>query len=84
MKGDFKVRELSKLVQNSLGSIYTNYRPFQISDGQNLSFNFKIYNKIVDVFFPEVRFDPNTFIKGNIVADEGDFKLNFEYRSTYR
>lgn len=78
MKGDFKVRELGKLVQNSLGSIYTNYRPFQISDGQNLSFNFKIYNKIVDVFFPEVRFDPNTFIKGNIVADEGDFKLNFE------
>ncbi|WP_430426602.1 hypothetical protein [Maribacter litoralis] len=78
MKGNFKVKELGKLVQNSLGSIYTNYRPFQISDGQNLSFNFKIYNKIVDVFFPEVRFDPNTFIKGNIVADEGDFKLNFE------
>nr|WP_245233015.1 translocation/assembly module TamB domain-containing protein [Maribacter forsetii] len=77
MKGNFKVRELGKLVQNSLGSIYTNYRPFQISDGQNLSFNFKIYNKIVDVFFPEVRFDPNTFIKGNIVADDGDFKLNF-------
>ena len=78
MKGNFKVRELGKLVQNSLGSIYTNYRPFQISDGQNLSFNFKIYNKIVEVFFPEVRFDANTFIKGNIVADEGDFKLNFE------
>ncbi|AZQ58511.1 translocation/assembly module TamB [Maribacter sp. MJ134] len=78
MKGDFRVKELGKLVQNSLGSIYTNYRPFQISDGQNLTFNFKIYNKIVDVFFPEVKFDPNTFIKGKIVADEGDFKLNFE------
>lgn len=78
MKGNFKVKELDKLVQNSLGSIYTNYKPFEISNGQNLSFNFKIYNKIVDVFFPDVRFDPNTFIKGNIVADEGDFKLNFE------
>lgn len=78
MKGNFKVRELGKLMQNSLGSIYTNYRPFKISGGQNLSFNFKIYNKIVDVFFPEVKFDPNTFIKGKIVADEGDFKLNFE------
>lgn len=78
MKGNFKVSELGKLVQNSLGSIYTNYRPFEISGGQNLSFNFKIYNKIVDIFFPEVRFDPNTFIKGKIVADEGDFKLNFE------
>lgn len=78
MKGNFKVSELGKLVQNSLGSIYTNYRPFDISGGQNLTFNFRIYNKIVDIFFPEVRFDPNTFIKGKIVADEGDFKLNFE------
>ncbi len=78
MKGNFKVNELGKLVQNSIGSIYTNYRPFEISPGQNLNFNFKIYNKIVDVFFPEVKFDPNTFIKGKIVSDEGDFKLNFE------
>ncbi len=77
MKGNFKVKELGKLVQNSLGSIYTNYRPFEISEGQTLAFNFKIYNKIVDVFFPEVKFDPNTFIRGNIIADEGDFKLNF-------
>ncbi|MRH99136.1 translocation/assembly module TamB [Kriegella sp. EG-1] len=77
MKGKFKVSELDKLVKNSLGSIYTNYRPFEISEGQTLNFNFKIYNKIVDVFFPEVTFDPNTFIKGNIIADDGDFKLNF-------
>ncbi len=78
MKGNFKVKELGKLVQNSLGTVYTNYRPFDISEGQALAFNFKIYNKIVDVFFPEVTFDPNTFIRGDIVADEGDFKLNFK------
>ncbi|MCJ7466130.1 MAG: translocation/assembly module TamB [Maribacter sp.] len=78
MKGNFKVKELARLVQNSLGSIYTNYKPFQISNGQTIAFNFKIYNKIVDVFFPDVKFDPNTFIKGNIIADEGDFKLNFK------
>ena len=78
MKGKFKVRELGRLVQNSIGSIYTNYRPHEISEGQELAFNFKIYNKIVDVFFPEVNFGPNTFIRGNIIADEGDFKLNFK------
>ncbi|MDE3743545.1 translocation/assembly module TamB domain-containing protein [Maribacter polysaccharolyticus] len=78
MKGNFRVKELGRLVQNSIGSIYTNYRPFEISDGQTLAFNFKIYNKIVDVFFPEVQFDPNTFIRGNIIADEGDFKLTFK------
>ena len=78
MKGNFRVKELGRLVQNSLGSIYTNYKPFDISGGQTLAFNFKIYNKIVDVFFPEVKFDPNTFIRGNIIADSGDFKLTFK------
>ncbi|WP_239985706.1 MULTISPECIES: translocation/assembly module TamB domain-containing protein [Arenibacter] len=78
LKGNFKVKELGRLLQNSLGSIYTNYRPFNISKNQRLAFNFKIYNKIVDVFFPEVKFDPNTFIRGNIIADEGDFKLTFK------
>ncbi len=77
VRGKFKVRELGRLMQNSLGSIYTNYKPYEISPGQELSFNFKIYNKIVEVFFPEVDFGPNTFIRGDIVADEGDFKLTF-------
>ncbi len=78
MRGKFKVREIGKLVRNSIGSIYTNYKPFEISKGQTLAFNFKIYNKIVEVFFPEVAFGPNTFIRGNIIADKGDFKLNFK------
>ena len=78
MRGKFKVRELGRLVRNSIGSIYTNYKPFEISPGQELAFNFKLYNKIVDVFFPEVSFGPNTFIRGNIIADDGDFKLTFK------
>ena len=78
MRGKFKVNELGKLVQNSVGSIYTNYKPFKISKGQRLDFNFRIYNKIVDVFFPEVNFGPDTYIRGNIIADEGDFKLTFK------
>ncbi len=77
-EGKFKVNELGRLIQNSIGSIYTNYKPYEISEGQELNFNFKIYNKIVDVFFPEVIFGPNTFIRGNIVSDEGDFKLTFK------
>ncbi|WP_233131762.1 translocation/assembly module TamB domain-containing protein [Robiginitalea sediminis] len=78
MRGRFRVRELGRLLQNSVGSIYTNYKPYQISGGQQLSFNFRIYNKIVEVFYPEVSFGPNTFIRGDIAADEGDFKLNFK------
>jgi hypothetical protein len=83
MMGHFRMAELGKLLKNSIGSIYTNYQPDSISPGQELSFNFKIYNKIVEVFFPEVSFGPNTFIRGEIVSDEGDFKLNFKSPGIY-
>jgi len=78
MKGDFVVTELGKLAANSIGSIYTNYKPYEISSEQRLAFNFKIYNKIVEIFFPEVKFGANTYIKGAIIADESDFKLTFK------
>ena len=77
LRGRFKVDELGRLTQNAIGSIYTNYRPYEISEGQDVAFNFKIYNKIVEVFFPEIDFGPNTFIRGNIISDEGDMKLTF-------
>ncbi|WP_242015675.1 translocation/assembly module TamB domain-containing protein [Robertkochia marina] len=77
VEGVFKVNELGNLVSNSIGSIYTNYSPYEISKGQYLDFNLNIYNKIVEVFFPEVRFGSNTFIKGSMSADDGDFKLIF-------
>jgi hypothetical protein len=78
MRGRFQVGELGRLFKNSVGSIFTNYQPEEITPGQKLSFNFRIYNKIVEVFFPEVSFGPNTFIRGEIVADQEDFKLSFK------
>ncbi|XLS30741.1 translocation/assembly module TamB domain-containing protein [Flavobacteriaceae bacterium M23B6Z8] len=78
VKGKFKVSEVGKLVENSIGSIYTNYSPYEVTSGQYMNFNLKIYNKIVDVFFPEVAFGPNTTLRGSMVADDGDFKLTFK------
>ncbi|WP_417444842.1 translocation/assembly module TamB domain-containing protein [Joostella sp.] len=77
LKGKYRVRELGNLIKNSIGSIYTNYKPEEVAPGQYVDFNFKIYNKIVEVFFPKIEFGSNTLIKGSIVADEGDFKLSF-------
>ena len=51
LKGNYKVGELGKLVQNSIGSIYTNYKPYEISAGQRINFNFKIYNKFLRCIF---------------------------------
>ncbi len=75
--GNFKISEIGALIENSIGSIYTNYRPNVITTNQYMEFDFDIYNKIVEVFFPEVTLAPNTFIRGRVESDESEFRLTF-------
>jgi len=77
LTGKFNFKDFPKIAQNALGSLYTNYSPFEIQEKQYLRFNFSIYNKIVELFFPNISLGKNTFIRGNINPDEELFKLNF-------
>ncbi|MGB3607075.1 translocation/assembly module TamB domain-containing protein [Psychroserpens sp.] len=77
MSGDFRFADIGKLVENSVGSIYTNYIPNNIETDQYIEFNFKIYNKIVEVFYHDLELGPNTIIKGRIETDEKRFNLTF-------
>ncbi len=76
--GKFDVTQMPKLVENALGSLYTNYSPHKLKDGQFVNFNFTIYNKIVDIILPDVVLGQNTTVRGRINADKGDFVLNFD------
>lgn len=76
VKGNFKFNEIGKLTQNSIGSLFSNYKPFKVSAGQKLDFNFRIFNKIVEVFYPNVTLSANTLIKGSIDSDKNLFRLN--------
>lgn len=78
IRGRYKLVEFGKLLQNAMGSIYTNYKPFEVTKGQELTFEFDIYNTLVEIFFPEVQFGSNTFIRGALQADAGIFKLDFK------
>ena len=78
IKGNFKFAELGKLTQNSIGSIYSNYKPYKVSAGQYLDFRFNVYNKIVEVFYPEIVLDANSSVRGNISSDDKLFKLNIK------
>ena len=75
--GKFQFKQLNNLMINSLGSLYTNYKPIQVNKGQFLKFNFTIYNKIVEIFYPDIAIGSNTIVKGNINSDNQEFKLNF-------
>src|SRR5690606_2865767 len=41
------------------------------------TFNFEIFNKIVEVIVPEIKLGDNTIIRGSVSSDESEFKLNF-------
>lgn len=77
LSGNFRFRDIGKLVENSVGSIYTNYVPNKIETDQYLEFDFRIYNKIVEVFYHELELGPNTRIKGRMETDEKQFNLSF-------
>ncbi|MBT8304696.1 MAG: translocation/assembly module TamB domain-containing protein, partial [Bacteroidia bacterium] len=78
MSGKFLFEDIGKLFENSLGNIYTNYIPNEVVIDQYIDFNFKIYNKIVEVFYPDIELGSNTFIRGRVESDEKDFKLTFK------
>lgn len=75
--GKFKVAQLRKMVENSLGSLYANYAPNKVIKGQFLKFEFAIYNKIIEIFYPEISVGENTIVRGNINSDDNEFKFNF-------
>ncbi len=76
--GKFEFGQVRKMVENSLGSLYANYEPNKIKRGQFLRFDFTVYNKILEIFYPGVSLGANTTISGNINSDNDEFKLNFD------
>lgn len=75
--GKYKIEEVKKILENAVGSLYANYTPNKLQKGQFLDFNFTIYNKIVEIFVPDVSISENTKIKGKINADLGKFEFDF-------
>ncbi len=78
ISGIFKIKDIGKLVENSIGSIYTNFVPHKIVTDQYLDFNFTIYNKIVEVFYPDLELGKNTLVKGHLESDQRGFNLTFK------
>ncbi|WP_245917640.1 translocation/assembly module TamB domain-containing protein [Aureitalea marina] len=77
LRGQFEILAIPDLFRNGIGSIYANYQPQEVTDNQFLSYEFEIYNKIVEVFVPEIQLGENTKIRGSVSSDESEFKLNF-------
>ena len=87
--GKYKFNQLQKMVENSLGSFYSNYKPNIVLPNQYLKFDFDIHSKIIEIFNPEISIGKNTKLKGSIASDSKNFKLDFSspqivaYKNTF-
>ncbi len=77
ISGEFLIEDIPDLFQNGIASIYTNYIPQEVTTNQYIDYEFVVYNKIVDVFVPQLKLGDNTRIKGSVSSDESKFKLDF-------
>lgn len=77
-KGQFKIKEIPALLQNAIANLYSQSASKVVSKGQTISFNFKIYNKIIEVFYPNLKFGKNTFVRGYLESDPKKFILTFK------
>lgn len=77
VSGEFKVEEIPELFKNSIGNVYTNYKSQNITENQYLDYEFKIYDKIVDLVFPDIALGENTILKGQVASNEAQFRMTF-------
>jgi hypothetical protein len=78
IKGEFLLKDIPDLFRNGVGSIYTNFIPNEVTSNQYIDYEFVVYNKIVDVFVPQIKLGENTKVRGSVSSDESKFKLNFK------
>lgn len=77
LKGKFRFEDYQKIIENSLGSMYSYYKPHALSQEQFVNFEFDIHNQIVDIFVPQLSLGQDTYLKGEISTATKDFKLQF-------
>lgn len=78
VSGIFQFDEVVPLFKNAIGSLYTNYQPEITTENQFMDFDFTINSKIVEVFVPSIKLEPETIIRGSVVSNDSQFKLTFK------
>lgn len=76
VKGKFKFDELPKLLRNALGGIYKNFKPERMSRNQYVKFDIEVYNKLIEIFYPDIEIGANTSLKGAINGDNNELVLD--------
>ena len=75
LSGQFKLVEIPNIFRNSLGSLYSNFKPYKTSGSQFLNFDLNLYSKILEIFDPTIKVKSSVSLKGRVETDVKKFKL---------
>lgn len=80
LTGNFKLKTIPKLFKNAILSTYSGAENIIAENDkyQYINFNLKVYNKVIEAFFPKIKLGKNTFVKGHVEGDEKEFRLTFK------
>ncbi len=78
ISGKFLIKDISNLFRNGLGSMYANYIPQEVTTNQYIDYDLSVFNKIIEVFVPQIQLGENSRIKGSVSSDESKFLLDFK------
>ncbi len=78
LQGKFELDQIASLVENSFGSLYTNYKANKVKSGQYLKFEFEEFHKIIEILNPKVSFSEDARFSGIIRSDANDFKMDLK------
>uniref|UniRef100_UPI00404A7FB0 translocation/assembly module TamB domain-containing protein n=2 Tax=Flavobacterium sp. TaxID=239 RepID=UPI00404A7FB0 len=76
--GTYQFEDLDVLFSNALGGIYKNFKPEKIKAHQSIAFDIDIYNKLIEIFYPDIEIGSNTSISGSIDGDTNDLVVDFQ------
>jgi len=77
LSGDFLLKDIPKMFKNGIATIYTGFDTEPIEGNQFIDFDFLIFNRLIEIFIPELQFGDNTRLNGSVHSKGAEFKFNF-------
>ena len=77
IEGDFNFSDVPKMFQNAVGSLFNNYNEIEVEGNQNMDFEIVFKDKIIEIFYPDVRFKSGTSVLGSIDSETNHLKFKF-------
>ena len=77
IEGDFNFYDIPNMFKNAIGSLFNNYEEVNVVENQNMEFEVTFKDKIIEIFYPNLKFKPGTSLLGSIDSETNHLQFKF-------